>query len=55
MKKISIRIKQSDLNLRNIMHFEVQRDTRMHIFNNKKAFNRCAFKRDTRQIINENW
>ena len=55
MKKITIKIKPSDLHLRNEMHFEVQRDTRMHIFNSKKAFNREAFKRETRRIINENW
>ena len=55
MKKITIRIKASDLHLRNEMHFDVQRETRMHIFNNKRAFNRDAFKRETRQIISESW
>ena len=53
MKKIVIRIKPSDLHLRNEMHFEVQRNTRMHIFNSKKAFNRNSMKKETRRIINE--
>ncbi len=53
MKKIVIRINPNNLHHRNLMHFEVQRNTRMQIYNNKKSFNRAAFKRETRRIINE--
>lgn len=40
MKKIVIKIKPEDLNLRNEMHFEVQKATRMQIFRNRKHYTR---------------
>jgi hypothetical protein len=42
-KKFTIKIKPEDLNLRNEMHFEVQKATRAHIFKPKKG--RSSFSR----------
>ena len=39
-KSIIITIKPDDLHLRNEMHFDVQRRTRMHIFRNRKKYTR---------------
>ena len=43
-KKMTIKIKPEDLNLRNELHFEVQRRTRAHIYRNKKG--KGSFKRE---------
>lgn len=39
-KKIRIKIKQSDLNIRNEMHFDIQRATRAQIFKDKTKYTR---------------
>ena len=39
-KTIIIKIKPDDLHLRNEMHFEVQKRTRMQIFRNRKKYSR---------------
>lgn len=36
-EKIVIKIKPKDLHLRNEMHFEVQKNTRAHVFKAKKG------------------
>ena len=36
-KKIEIKIKPEDLNLRNEMHFEIQKRTRAHVYRPKKG------------------
>jgi len=36
-KKITIKIKPEDLNLRNELHFEVQKRTRAHIYRPRKG------------------
>jgi len=43
-KKITITIKPEDLNLRNELHFEVQKRTRAHIHKPKKG--KGSFKRN---------
>ena len=43
-KKITIKIKPEDLNLRNEMHFEVQKRSRAHVFKPKKG--KGSFKRN---------
>ena len=43
-KKITIKIKPGDLNLRNEMHFEVQKRTRAHIYRPRKG--KGSFKRN---------
>ena len=43
-KKITIKIKPQDLNLRNEMHFEVQKRTRAHIYRPRKG--KGSFKRN---------
>jgi len=43
-KKITIKIKPKDLNLRNEMHFEVQKRSRAHVFKPKKG--KGSFKRN---------
>ena len=43
-KKITIKIKPEDLNLRNEMHFEVQKRTRAHIYRPRKG--KGSFKRN---------
>ena len=50
-KKITIKIKPDDLNLRNEMHFEVQRRTRANIFKNKKG--KGSFKRNKKVEVDE--
>ncbi len=49
MEKFTISIKPSDLHLRNEMHFNVQRNNRMHIYKNRKAYDRKADKRSWRK------
>lgn len=44
MKKIVIKIKPEDVNVRNEMHFEVQKRTRAHIYKPKKG--KGSFKRN---------
>lgn len=53
MEKIKIKIKPSDLHLRNVMHFQVQLNNRVLIRNSKKEYNRSALKRATRQAVYE--
>ena len=53
MKKMVIKIRHEDLNLRNEMHFEVQLRNRMLIRNSKKLYNRNAVKRETRALSYE--
>ena len=43
-KKITIKIKPEDLNLRNELHFEVQKRTRAHIYRPRKG--KGSFKRN---------
>lgn len=43
-RKITIKIKPEDLNLRNEMHFEVQKSTRAHVYKPKKG--KGSFKRN---------
>lgn len=49
MEKIRINIKPSDLHLRNEMHFGVQKNTRMQIYKNRKAYDRKVDKRNWRK------
>lgn len=45
----TIKIKQSDLKLRNEMHFNIQRNTRVQIYKNKKKYDRNVEKRNYRR------
>lgn len=51
-KKIVIKIKPEDLKLRNELHFDVQKNTRAHIFKSKKG--KGSFQRHPKHKNKEN-
>lgn len=51
-KKIVIKIKPEDLKLRNELHFDVQKNTRAHVFKSKKG--KGSFQRHSKHKNKEN-
>lgn len=50
MEKITIKINKADVPRRNELHFDVQRNTRRVVFENKKKYNRKKFNKNLKNI-----